>query len=155
MTNQYYPTTDVDRIVVETGDTRVDVTKVRTPTGERIQIEHDDLGQIRLDAVELEALTWQDEAFFADLVDGEYDYRNVDPRPKSAADLQVSNEYALARLRGSDDGAGVSLTAPKMGYGIGIDARVLAAVVTRPKTFFSELLRTPYGPDDDDDVHVF
>ncbi|RQH02441.1 hypothetical protein [Natrarchaeobius oligotrophus] len=155
MTDGYYPTADVDRIDVETDGTRVVLTKVRTPTGARIQVEHDELGRTCLDAIELEALTWQDADFFEELIDDEYEFREVDPAPKSVADLQITNEYAIARLRRSDDGKSVWLTAPKMGYGTVVDARVLAALIDEPKTFFSELLRTPYGPDDDDDVHVF
>lgn len=143
-----------DELRVENDDVTVTLQKVRTPTGERLAVHDEAQGSTRLDALELESLTWQDAAFFDDLVDGAYDYRAIGPSPREPAGLQISNEYTVVRLSVIDDGEAVELTAPKMGYGTRVDARAFTQLVDKPKTFFSALLETPYGPEDDDHDHV-
>lgn len=143
-----------DELRVETDGVAVTLRKVRTPTGERLAVHDESRGSTRLDALELESLTWQDAAFFDELVDGAYDYRSIDPSPREPAELQISNEYTVVHLSVIDDGQAVKLTASKMGYGTRVDARVFAQLVDKPKTFFSALLETPYGPEDADHDHV-
>lgn len=144
-----------DEIHVETDGVSVTLRKVRTPNGERLAICNETRGSTRLDALELESLTWQDAEFFAELVGGEYDYRAVDPAPREPATLQISNEYTVTRLDVINNGEEIELTAPKMGYGTRINACVFVELIDKPKTFFSELLKTPYGPEDTDHDHVF
>jgi hypothetical protein len=144
-----------DELHVETDGVTVTLVKVRTPNGERLAVRSETQGSTRLDALELESLTWQDAGFFAELVGSEYDYRSVDPAPREPATLQISNEYTVIRLSVVNNGGAVELTAPKMGYGTWIDACVFAALIDKPKTFFSDLLKTPYGPEDTDHDHVF
>ena len=51
----------------------VTVAKVTTPRGERLEIESPNLGyRIRLDAVALESLTWQDSELFSELLEEPY-----------------------------------------------------------------------------------
>jgi len=151
-----FPTTGQtdDEIRVETDGVVVDLRKVRTPNGERLAIYNETHGSTRLDAIELESLTWQNAAFFDDLVDGTYNYRPIDPSPREPARLQISNEYAVVRLSVVDNGQAIELTSPKMGYGIWVDAHAFTQLVDKPKTFFSALLETPYGPEDADHDHV-
>lgn len=137
-----------DRLTLTADGTTVSLSKVLTPTGERVEVESED-STIRLDALDCETLTWQDEAFYSTLVGGTYDYRPVEPRPRDPADVQVSNEYTVVRFRVVADGSAVELTAPKLGYGTRVDARAFAALAEKPKTFFSELLRDPLGPEDE------
>jgi hypothetical protein len=132
---------------IEADGIEITLTKVLTPAGERLGIEGDD-GATRLDALDCETLTWQDEAFYTELVDGSYDYRTVEPNPREPADLKISNEYTVVRLRVVEGNSAVELTAPKLGYGTQVDARAFAALVEKPKTFFSKLLQTPYGPEE-------
>jgi hypothetical protein len=143
-----------DEIQVATDGVAVTLQKVRTPTGERLAVHDETHGSTRLDALELESLTWQDAAFFDELVDGAYDYRAIDPSPRDPAELQVSNEYTVVRLSVVDDGRAAAVTSPKMGYGTRVDACAFAKLVDKPKTFFSALLETPYGPEDADHDHV-
>ncbi|WP_135304775.1 hypothetical protein [Haloarcula amylovorans] len=136
-----------DQIELTADGTTATLTKVTTPTGARIEVESKDV-TTRLDALDCETLTWQDESFYATLVDGEYEYRTVEPQPREPAAIQISNEYTVVRFRVEADRSAVELTAPKLGYGTRVDARAFAALTEKPKTFFSELLRTPFGPDD-------
>jgi hypothetical protein len=144
-----------DELHVETDGVAVTLWKVRTPNGERLAVCSETQGSTRLDALELESLTWQDADFFAELVEDEYNYRSVDPEPREPASLQISNEYTVIRLNIVNDGETVEVTSPKMGYGTWIDASAFVALIDKPKTFFSELLKTPYGPEDTDHDHVF
>lgn len=143
-----------DELRVTTNGVAVTLQKVRTPNGERLAVHNESRGSTRLDALDLESLTWQDAGFFVELVDETYDYRSVNPSPHEPAQLQISNEYTVIRLSAVDNGKAIEVTSPKMGYGTQVDAHAFAELVDKPKTFFSELLETPYGPEDADHDHV-
>jgi hypothetical protein len=135
-----------DQLQIETNGITITLTKIRTPTGERLAVESES-GTTRLDALDCETLTWQNEDFYADLVNGRYNFRSVDPQSRESDDLQISNEYTVVHLHVVEQRSAVEVIAPKLGYGRRVDARAFAALVKKPKTFFSELLRTPYGPE--------
>src|SRR5699024_4813006 len=119
-----FPTTGRtdDELRIGTDDVEVTLQKVRTPTGERLAVHNENRGSTRLDALDLESLTWQDAEFFVELVDETYGYQSIDPSPHESAQLQISNEYTVIRLSTVDDDRAVEVTSPKMGYGTRVDA---------------------------------
>ena len=154
--NDDFPTTEQpnEELNVESDGVVVALRKVHTPNGERLTVQNDARGSTRLDALELESLTWQDAEFFRELVNGEYNYQSVGPSPREPAQLQIGNEYTVIHLSIIDSGRAAEITSPKMGYGTLVDAHALIELINKPKTFFSELLETPYGPEDSDHDHV-
>jgi hypothetical protein len=142
-------TTAVDSFTVDDGDHRVELRKLLTPNGERLVVESDG-ASVRLDALALESLTWQDAAFFEDLTGSEHagdEGVPVDDEPT----IQIGNEYTTIRIRSHEttDGPRISLRSPKLEYHCLLDAAELAAIAHRDAAFFSDLLETPLGPEDD------
>jgi len=134
------------QIRIATDDIAVTLRKVRTPAGERLAAENgDDVAYF--DALECETLTWQDEGFYTDLASGSYDYQSVDPHSRSSPAIQISNEYTVINVSPGDSRSAVDVTAPKLGYGARVTAPVFSALIDKPKTFFSRLLETPFGPE--------
>ena len=144
------------------GDTTVVVEKVFTRTGERLEITAPRLGRsIRLDAIALESLTWQDDAEMAEraasVPDGQDEATAADAAsgPEREDAITVSNEFAMARVekeRG-EDGDRLATTAPKLGYDARFGARELEWVASQDHETFSEFLEQPFGPEADEDHH--
>lgn len=146
-------TEPVDEFSLGTGPDAVTIRKLRTPNGERLELaiaEH----RIRLDALELESLTWQDDAFFV----GELGVTERPDRAVSPADvrddarLKIGNEYTTVWLRLTDDGERLAVASAKMGYGTHLGAASLAALARRDQAFFTGLLDTPLGPEGDSPI---
>lgn len=139
----------VETLELSDDRTEVSLEKVRTRNGERLAITDEASGRsIRLDAIELESLSWQRDLFFQELL-------GVSGRDVSdAADIDlgdrgifVANEYAqvlVQPVRSRSDEVGV--TALKLEYFAVVRAAELAALVTKDTAFFSDLLHTPLGP---------
>lgn len=130
------------------GDASVTLRKVYTPNGERLEVDSD-VGRTRLDALELESLTWQPEEFFCDLIEDGFHLPDVPVERDPDPDIKIGNEYTTITMRRIDSNGEqkLRLTSLKLGYATEVDARVFGALVEKPITFFSELLHTPYGPE--------
>lgn len=141
-------TTIVDTVKLSDGDRTVEFRKIVTPNGERLVIASDG-ANTRLDALALESLTWQDDAFFADLV-GKPHEEGTDAAD-AGRKLQIGNEYTVIELRPLKTTAGtrLELRSPKLGYERRVSPAEFAAVADKRPDFFSELLRTPFGPETD------
>lgn len=145
------------RLADETAD--VVVQKIFTRMGERLEIRSGDRS-IRLDAIMLESVSWQDKAELAsDAAEAlpaagsavaESDSVDPDRDP-----ITVSSEFALATLEHIDtpEGPRLNIEAPKLGYEIEIGPRELAYLTTLSHDTFTEWLETPFGPGDDDHSH--
>lgn len=135
--------------VLADGDHHVQLRKFLTPNGERLVIESDG-ASVRLDALALESLSWQDSAFFEKLTgrDHAVDFEiSVDGEPT----MQIGNEYTTIKIRCHDMASSpmVSLRSPKLEYHCVLDAAELGAIAHQNPAFFSDLLATPLGPEDE------
>lgn len=143
-------------------ETSLTLAKVATRNGQLLEFRlPESADQRRLDAIELESLTWQDRASLRDLV--EEHGTVVDTEPPAVAqredwgaeaasaidppEMVVTNEYAEVRL-GTVEVAGVDvcvLFSPKLHYWTYFTPREFAAVSDLPHTTYSEFLEQPYG----------
>ncbi|UVE51025.1 hypothetical protein KU306_03830 [Haloferax larsenii] len=148
-------TTDTPTVTLRDDDRTVSITRELTPAGERLLLETDD-GSIRLDALALESLTWQEDEFFADLTGVEY---APGENPASTDEtLQIGNEYTVVQLTvfDTDDGPRLEIDSPKLGYSCRLSVSELVALSRKDMSLFSDLLHTPMGPvDDHDDDPLF
>ena len=132
--------------------TAATVSKVTTPKGERLEIAVSEVEkQIRLDAVALECLTWQDKEKFqsftpqterssssSDLV------VSADSDPSVGTDLtQITNEFGHVevRLLESESPERLLLDSPKLNFSIQLRATALKGVACQNDRVFTELLR--------------
>jgi hypothetical protein len=129
------------------GEYAVAVSKLLTPNGERLLVESDG-DSARLDALALETLTWQDDAFFQELTGQPHDEGD---ETEAGEPLQVSNEYTTIVLRPLETAAGprLAVRSQKMDYECRVSPAELAALARERVDFFSELLATPLGPESD------
>lgn len=143
----------VDEFTLESDRGSVAVRKLRTPNGERLELDDGD-DRIRLDALELESLTWQDDAFFEDTL-------GVPDRPtvavsadavREAARYKIGNEYTTVWIRLTADGDRLLLSSAKMGFATHVGPAELAALARRDQAFFTGLLDTPLGPEGDSPI---
>lgn len=66
-----------DTLTVANEFAEVRVQKIHTPRGERIEIASPNLGySIRLDAVALESLSWQDPSLFSELLEEPFGFHD-------------------------------------------------------------------------------
>lgn len=70
------------------------------------------------------------------------------PRPASET-LTLANEYAAVEVRAvrTRQGMRLEIVAPKLGRGIRLCPLELEALTWQSHELFSELLRTPFGPE--------
>jgi len=123
---------------------------IKTPKGERLELREGE-DKLRVDALGLESLTWQDLDVFSEFLGYEYDLSN---RTESAADdtvdceFTLSNEYAdiVVRSVGSPDGDRLIIEAPKKHFSVRVDAEGLQGLAAQDTSIFSEFLETPHGP---------
>lgn len=141
---------DIRRLTTISGDhTAVVVSEVETPKGERLQLETEDGAErIRLDAVALESLTWQDDESFDRLLGS--DNRAVAAlviayeNPTETTHLtQITNEFGHVNVRALDtpDGPLLELDAQNMAYSAQLNAAALAAVAGQSIDVFGTLIR--------------
>lgn len=150
-------TTSTDHYIDVAGETElsgedatVTVRHIRTPKGERLEIDSSD-DAIRIDALGLESLSWQDLDIFDEFLDEEYDRTSdeeSDADDETVCEFTISNEYAdvVARSVRSNDGERLIVEAPKKHFSIRIDPLGLAALAEQDMEIFSEFLETPHGP---------
>ncbi|ELZ80981.1 hypothetical protein C453_18630 [Haloferax elongans ATCC BAA-1513] len=148
-------TTDNPTVTLRGDDRTVSLTRELTPAGERLRLETDD-DSIRLDALALESLTWQEDEFFTELTGVEY---APGENPVSTDEtLQIGNEYTVVQLTvfDTDDGPRLEIDSPKLGYSCRLGVAELVALSRKDMSLFSDLLHTPMGPvDDHDDDPLF
>jgi hypothetical protein len=141
---------DVRSLTIVRGEgTAVVVSEVETPKGVRLQLETEDGGaRIRLDAVALESLTWQDDASFKRLLSEEDEsaetlvtgYEN----PTSSIPLaQITNEFGHVNVRELETPQGplLELDAQNMAYSVQLNAAALAAIAEQSIDVFGTLIR--------------
>lgn len=134
---------------IEDDDARVIVRTVETPKGERLELEAPATGdRIRLDAVALEALTWQDDASFTRLlVDRDQPESAIGTSydgPSTATTLTaVTNEFGHVNVRELDtpDGPRLELDAQNMAHAAQFTPAALAAVAAQSTAAFTTLIR--------------
>lgn len=138
--------TDVRTLASVSGDgTDVTVRHVDTPKGERLELESADGDSVRLDAVALECLAWQDrdgfETFF-----GALDATPLVPTDEadSGTDLaSITNEFAHVDVRKviAGDGEFLELVAPKAGVAVTLTAPGLERVSAQTQAAITDLVR--------------
>jgi len=117
-------------------DVDVHVREVETPKGERLELETGDgADRIRLDAVALESLTWQDFDSFVRLVVGtaastEAIVTACDEEFTVTPLTQITNEFGHVNVRELEtpDGQLLELDAQNMAYSVQLNAAALAAI---------------------------
>lgn len=148
-------------------DATVAVREVETPKGTRLELESVDRGErIRLDAVALESLTWQDRETYERFLDpdagGDSGERDAESDAEAGDDrypnlvatdriddasttrlVDITNEFAHVVVRevATPDRTLVELTAPKMDFTVYLNALALDGVVRQSTATFTELLR--------------
>lgn len=134
---------------IEGDDVDVHVREVETPKGERLELETGDRAdRIRLDAVALESLTWQDFDSFVRLVVGtdasaEAIVTAYDGEFTATALTQITNEFGHVNVRELDtpDGQLLELDAQNMAYSAQLNAAALAAIARLSIEAFGTLIR--------------
>lgn len=134
---------------IEGPATAVAVREVETPKGERLELETSDgTGRIRLDAVALESLTWQDDDSFdrllgtperleAAIVTGYEGAATATPL------TAITNEFGHVNVRELEtpDGPLLELDAQNMAYAAQLNAAALAAIAGQSIDVFERLIR--------------
>lgn len=124
----------------------IDVRKVYSAQGELLEVSTED-DQIRLDALSLETLTWQDEEFLDRLRDdakaegGAIQMSDEQP-------MMVVNEYSQIQVVSSDDENAVTVEMPSEGFKLKLGVEALHGLAAQPDpNFVTEFLReSPFGP---------
>ena len=161
---------------IEDDVTTVEFRKIFTPAGERLEVESPAASsRIRLDAIELEALTWQDAETYREFIenasdrvadidldaraaavrelpredDPEFGAGDHDSRARSDS-ISVTNEFAEARVRKVEPDAGerIEIEAAKLGHVVRLAPVELESVTWQSSETFTGFLETPFGPDD-------
>ncbi|UPM44327.1 hypothetical protein [Halocatena salina] len=139
-------------IVLSDDTTTVAIHEHTTPNGTRLAIRPESGPGCRLDALELECVTWQEEGFLQKegTVDPTHSTGKASAEPH--ATLRIGNEYALVELRAVeiDTEDRLLIESVKMGYTIVLGPSELATLARQEPSFFSTLLETPLGPEPDD-----
>ncbi|WP_197075844.1 hypothetical protein [Halostagnicola sp. A56] len=137
-----------DPLTLTDGDLTVSLWTLQTPTGERLILSGES-AETRVDALALESLTWQDDEVFEELTSEPHEDGMNATEPSD--ELQISNEYTVVKLRKVETTAGprLSITSPKLNYACRLSPAELDALTHKRINFFSDLLETPFGPEED------
>jgi hypothetical protein len=141
------------------GETTVTIRKL-VSKGERLQIEAGE-HSVKLDAILLEALSWQrdlaavdellgGEAFQSDSVASIAGDDSVEIED-GGEEVSVSSEYSHVLVRDVEtpSGPGVEITTPNRGTSLTLGGQSLAALAAVEDTYvFSPWFETPFGPED-------
>lgn len=154
--------TSTDEFVLS-DDTTVTIRKHTTPNGTRLSIIPNEGPESRLDALELESLTWQEEGILDDRTPSTLStsqpsstseqLSNIDlDSIETDATIRIGNEYALVEVSAIELSVSERLlvSSVKMGYRTVLRPSDLTTIAQRDASFFSKLLETPLGPEPDD-----
>lgn len=128
------------------------VRKIRTRKGVRIELDPEDDDRMRVDALALESLSWQDRSVFSELLGRPHEIAPLEAYSETEIDvgatLTVSNEYATARVHkiASPDGDRLRIEAPMKESSLLADPDGLRGLLRQDPSIFSEFLETPHGP---------
>jgi hypothetical protein len=140
----------------------VTIQKRFTRMGERLEVRAGSDVSIRMDAIMLESVAWQDPDELAakaagldPTLESQFDASEDDSDRSDDPDspITISSEYARAAIETADDRRSIEIRAPKLGYDIEIGPAELAWLATQSHERFSEWLETPFGPGGDDHDH--
>jgi hypothetical protein len=154
-------TTTSDPFQIVDDGASVTARKVFTRMGERLELTAEALGRsVRLDAIMLESVTWQDPDALADRGKG-IDRSDALAEPPALTETEredpitISSEFAQAAVEKVEvDGRPMlNVEAPKLGYSVRLSAPALAWLATQDHELFTEWLETPFGPGADDHEH--
>jgi len=146
--------TVVDEFDVSDGEQTATVRKLKTRKGERLEIESPSGDEtLRIDALGLESLSWQETEIFDRFLPGGHD---MDPLNEESDDIMsdtgfdVTNEYAQVQVRRlqSPERSTLQICAPKKREQIQIDPDALGGLARQDHTLFTEFLEQPHGPED-------
>lgn len=141
---------------IDDDDAVVAVRRVETPKGARLELEALESGKrIRLDAVTLECLTWQDRSTFATFLESQLrplstDSLSVEHEPNgettttTAAEItRITNEFGHVEVSvpTSGDHVWLELAAAKLGFAIRLNAVALESIAWQEQDTFTELIR--------------
>jgi len=146
--------------------TTVKIRKIFTPAGERVELEAPELGRsIRLDAIEIESLSWQEPETFIEFLDAElpglpdntaerqdFVRNRGDPDMEAgsvAAEITVTNEFAeaIVRVIELDGKQHLELEASKLDYKTRLCPIEAETVTWQTTETFTDFLEHPFGPD--------
>ena len=136
-------------LTVEDGGEAVKLTRLYTPKGVRLELDSD-VDRIRLDALALESVSWQDSEDFPLDEPGSADRPSFENASRSDP-IEIVNEFAQVHVHKltTSDGEGVEIKSPKLHFSIRLGARDLASLTRQDKDTFSSFLQDPYGPEDE------
>lgn len=139
-----------EKTTVSDGRLTVTVRRILTPKGERVEVSSPD-DAIRIDALGLESLSWQDQDVIEEFVnDAEVAGRveTADDDGELTCEFAISNEYADVIVRKLETAAGERLLveAPKKQFSLRFTPVGLAGLAAQETSIFSEFLETPHGP---------
>lgn len=144
----------VDEFTVSSSGQTATVRKLTTRKGERVEIESPSGDQrLRVDALGLESLAWQESDIASRFVSGEYERTLFDEDSNDVttdAGFKLMNEYAhvhVRRMQSSQESA-LQIRAPKKREQIQLDAAAVAGLAREDHQLFSEFLEQPHGPED-------
>jgi hypothetical protein len=141
------------------GESVVTAQKLFTRMGERLDLVAESLGtSVRLDAIMLETVSWQDPdelAARAAEIDRSDAVAPALEESEREEPLTISSEFAQATLQTVTDGdeERLEIEAPKLGYSVRLGARELEWVASQDPDTFSDWLETPFGPGGDEHSH--
>lgn len=71
--------------------------------------------------------------------------------PVDQAPLELNNEFATVYVRTvkTRNGVRLEITSPRLGHSIRLDPLALESLTWQSMDLFSQLLRTPFGPQDE------
>lgn len=130
----------------------VAVRRIETPKGSRLELEATESGErIRLDAVTLECLTWQEETTFANFLEAQkrplstqaLSVHHGSEEEDSTELTRVTNEFGHAEVRVSQlsDHDWLVIVAPKQGFSVQLNAVALESITWQEQDTFAELIK--------------
>lgn len=129
------------------------IRKFFTRNGERLEIKTGDKDSIRVDALGLESLSWQDSTSLSNYLDlPEQETPPVSDVENNEVEreelFEIKNEYAVVKIAKVSGNAQefLEIEAPKMGTKNQLSTTILRNISAQDMDFFSQLLRHPHRP---------
>lgn len=134
----------------------VRIRKIFSPSGERLEIEAPDIARsIRLDAIALEGLSWQERGDIPDIFGQQVVERSAEidtnHQYEVVKTIRVTNEFATVEIRKIlvDRGDLLEIESPKLGYALTLTPSMLESLTGQRSGLFSGFLEEPFGPSPD------